>query len=93
MSETVAKIVEAIKTPDVSVGDEPLNANAPAAPEVGQTAADLTQTRTTETPCKPVECRAKLEQKSRKQLQALAKAHGIKANLSSSKIIDTLCAH
>ena len=38
------------------------------------------------------EYRAELEQKSRKELQTLAKEHGIKANLSSSKIIDALCA-
>ena len=38
------------------------------------------------------EYRTELEQKSRKELQALAKEHGIKANQSSSKIIDALCA-
>ena len=34
--------------------------------------------------------RSELEAKSRKELQALAKANGIKANLSSEKIINSL---
>ena len=33
---------------------------------------------------------SELEAKSRKELQALAKANGIKANLSSEKIINSL---
>jgi len=35
--------------------------------------------------------RTELEEKSRKELQGMAKANGIKANLSSAKIIDALC--
>jgi len=36
--------------------------------------------------------RSSLSEKSRKELQALAKIAGVKANLSSSKIIDYLVA-
>jgi hypothetical protein len=92
-SVTVVDTAETVKTPEATVGDEPLKPSAPAASEAIQTSdAELTETQTTETLSKPDKRRAELEQKSRKELQAIAKAHGIKANLSSSKIIDALFA-
>ena len=94
---------EAVDTLEGSVPDE--SAKAPPSPEQVQPIdadascvlgeAEISATQATELPKaanNTEEYRTELEQKSRKELQTLAKEHGIKANQSSSKIIDALCA-
>ncbi len=83
-SEAVAQTAVIRKTPDFAVEHEDLKEHVPVSPVIQTSDIGVVNKQTIEKP--------ELEQKSRKELQALAKAHGIKANLSSSKIIEALHA-
>ena len=88
-NEAVADTAEAVDTQEDTTTDE--SAKTPPSPEQLQP-ADISATESPEAVNNTQDYRTELEQKSRKELQTLAKEHGIKANQSSSKIIDALCA-
>lgn len=84
---------EADKADEAPMADtQPSSEVAPAVNVNANDAIDEVAKPDTEAVEKTESYRTVLEHKSRKELQKLAKEHGIKANLSSSKIIDALCS-
>jgi hypothetical protein len=79
-----------IQSPPAEAETEVTAPDAAAAPAETEAAEVEAEATAAEEEC-GLSYRTELEEKSRKELQGMAKANGIKANLSSAKIIDALC--
>jgi hypothetical protein len=89
-AETEVTAPDAAAAPAEAEAAAPAEAEAAAPAEAEAEAEAVAEATAAEEEC-GLSYRTELEEKSRKELQGMAKANGIKANLSSAKIIDALC--